>query len=161
MAYDGTTEAWIVGAVRTPIGKYGGALSAVRPDDLGALVLENLMQRTGVPPEEVEDVYMGCGNQAGEDNRDIARMSLLLAGFPVEVAGAPVNRLCGSGLEAVANTTRAIMLGEAHVYVGSGVESMSRAPWAAAKPERPFPRGSLTMQDTSLGWRFVNPKMEG
>src|ERR671933_1476629 len=160
MAYDGTTEAWIVGAVRTPIGKRGGALSSVRPDDLGALVLENLMERTGVPPEEVEDVYMGCGNQAGEDNRDIARMSLLLAGFPVEVAGATVNRLCGSGLEAVANAARAIMLGEAHVYVGGGVESMSRAPWAAAKPERPFPRGSLTIQDTSLGWRFVNPKME-
>src|SRR5919202_1549144 len=160
MAYEGANEAWIVGAVRTPIGKYGGALSAVRPDDLGALVLEDLMEKTGVPSEEVEDVYMGCGNQAGEDNRDIARMSLLLAGFPVEVAGATVNRLCGSGLEAVANATRAIMLGEAHVYVGGGVESMSRAPWAAAKPERPFPRGSLTLQDTSLGWRFVNPKME-
>jgi len=160
MAYEGATEAWIVGAVRTPIGKYGGALSPVRPDDLGALVLENLMERTGVPPEEVEDVYMGCGNQAGEDNRDVARMSLLLAGFPVEVAGATVNRLCGSGLEAVASAARAIMLGEAEVYVGGGVESMSRAPWAMSKPERAFPRGGVTMQDTSLGWRFVNPKME-
>jgi len=160
MAYEGATEAWIVGAVRTPIGKYGGALSPVRPDDLGALVLENLMERTGVPPEEVEDVYMGCGNQAGEDNRDVARMSLLLAGFPVEVAGATVNRLCGSGLEAVASAARAIMLGEADVYVGGGVESMSRAPWAMSKPERAFPRGGVTMQDTSLGWRFVNPKME-
>src|ERR671933_2069283 len=160
MAYDGTTEAWIVGAVRTPIGKRGGALSSVRPDDLGALVLENLMERTGVPPEEVEDVYMGCGNQAGEDNRDIARMSLLLAGFPVEVAGATVNRLCGSGLEAVANAARAIMLGEAHVYVGGGVESMSRAPWVMPKPSRPFPTGHTTMYDTTLGWRFVNPKME-
>jgi 3-oxoadipyl-CoA thiolase len=160
MAYEGATEAWIVGAVRTPIGKYGGALSPVRPDDLGALVLENLMERTGIPPEEVEDVYMGCGNQAGEDNRDVARMSLLLAGFPVEVAGATVNRLCGSGLEAVASAARAIMLGEADVYVGGGVESMSRAPWAMSKPERAFPRGGVTMQDTSLGWRFVNPKME-
>ncbi len=160
MAYEGATEAWIVGAVRTPIGKYGGALSPVRPDDLGALVLENLMERTGVPPEEVEDVYMGCGNQAGEDNRDVARMSLLLAGFPTEVAGATVNRLCGSGLEAVASAARAIMLGEADVYVGGGVESMSRAPWAMSKPERAFPRGGVTMQDTSLGWRFVNPKIE-
>jgi acetyl-CoA acyltransferase len=160
MAYEGATEAWIVGAVRTPIGKYGGALSPVRPDDLGALVLENLMERTGVPPEEAEDVYMGCGNQAGEDNRDVARMSLLLAGFPTEVAGATVNRLCGSGLEAVASAARAIMLGEADVYVGGGVESMSRAPWAMSKPERAFPRGGVTMQDTSLGWRFVNPKME-
>lgn len=156
----GVAEAVIVGAVRTPIGKYGGALGAVRPDDLGALVLENLMKRTGVPPEEVEDVYMGCGNQAGEDNRNIARMALLLAGFPVEVSGATVNRLCGSGLEAVANAARAIMLGEAHAYVGGGVESMSRAPWVVPKPERPFPRGGVTMQDTSLGWRLVNPKME-
>ncbi len=160
MAYEGTTEAWIVGAVRTPIGKHGGALSAVRPDDLGALALEELMERTGVSPEEVEDVYMGCGNQAGEDNRDVARMALLLAGFPVEVGGATVNRLCGSGLEAVASAARAIMLGEADVYVGAGVESMSRAPWATAKPERAFPMGPATMQDTSLGWRFVNPKME-
>jgi acetyl-CoA acyltransferase len=160
MAYDGTTEAWIVGAVRTPIGKRGGALSTVRPDDLGALVLENLMERTGVPPEEVEDVYMGCGNQAGEDNRDVARMSLLLAGFPETVGGATVNRLCGSGLEAVADAARAIMLGEANVYVGGGIESMSRAPWAMPKPERAFPTGHVTMQDTTLGWRFVNPKME-
>src|SRR5918998_1559452 len=160
MPYDGTTEAWIVGAVRTPIGKRGGALSTVRPDDLGALVLENLMQSTGVPPGEVEDVYMGCGNQAGEDNRDVARMSLLLAGFPETVGGATVNRLCGSGLEAGGEAARAIMLGEADVYVGGGVESMSRAPWAMPKPERPFPTGHVTMQDTTLGWRFVNPKME-
>lgn len=160
MAYEGTAEAWIVGAVRTPIGKRGGALSSVRPDDLGALVLENLMERTGVPPDEVEDVYLGCGNQAGEDNRDVARMSLLLAGFPETVSGATVNRLCGSGLEAVAQAARSIMLGEAEVYIGGGVESMSRAPWAVPKPERPFPTGHLTMQDTTLGWRFVNPKME-
>ncbi len=160
MAYEGIREAWIVGAVRSPIGKRGGALSPVRPDDLGALILENLMERTGVPPEEVEDVYMGCGNQAGEDNRDVARMSLLLAGFPETVGGATVNRLCGSGLEAVAQAARSVMLGEADVYVGGGVESMSRAPWAMPKPERPFPTGHVTMQDTTLGWRFVNPKME-
>src|SRR5919112_3683271 len=160
MPYEGTTEVWIVGAVRTPIGKRGGALSTVRPDDLGALVLGSLMERTGVPAEEVEDVYMGCGNQAGEDNRDVARMSLLLAGFPETVGGATVNRLCGSGLEAVAQAARSIMLGEADAYIGGGVESMSRAPWAVPKPERPFPTGHVTMQDTTLGWRFVNPKME-
>jgi acetyl-CoA acyltransferase len=160
VAYCATREAWIVGAVRTPVGKQGGALSAVRPDDLGALVLEALAERTGVPAEEVEDVYFGCTNQAGEDNRDVARMSLLLACFPVEVAGATVNRLCGSGLEAVAQAARSVMLGEAHVYVGGGVESMSRAPWAVPKPERAFPTGHRTMYDTTLGWRFVNPKME-
>jgi acetyl-CoA acetyltransferase family protein len=160
MVYGGFTEAWIVGAVRTPIGRHGGALSTVRPDDLAATALEALMERTGVPPSEVEDVYMGCANQAGEDNRDVARMSLLLAGFPESVAGATVNRLCGSGLEAVASAARAVMLGEAHVYVGGGVESMSRAPWAVPKPERAFPTGHATMYDTTLGWRFVNPKME-
>jgi 3-oxoadipyl-CoA thiolase len=153
-------EAWIVGAVRTPIGRHGGSLSTVRPDDLGAIVLEALMDRTGVPPSEVEDVYLGCANQAGEDNRNVARMSLLLAGFPVEIAGATVNRLCGSSLEAVAEASRAIMLGEADVYVGGGVESMSRAPFAMPKPIRAFPTGHTTMYDTTLGWRFVNPRME-
>ena len=160
MAYGGANEAWIVGAVRTPIGRHGGALSAVRPDDLGALALEALMQRTGVPPSEVEDVYMGCANQAGEDNRDVARMALLLAGFPEHVGGTTINRLCGSGLDAVANAFRAIMLGEADVYVGAGVESMSRAPWSVPKPERAFPTGNATMYDTTLGWRYVNPRME-
>ena len=160
MSYGGTNEAWIVGAVRTPIGRHGGALSAVRPDDLGAVVLEALVERTGVPPSEVEDVYFGCANQAGEDNRNVARMSLLLAGFPETVAGVTVNRLCGSGLEAVAQAARAVMLGEADVYVGGGVESMSRAPWAVPKPERAFPTGNATMYDTTLGWRMVNPKME-
>jgi acetyl-CoA acyltransferase len=160
MAYGGTNEAWIVGAVRTPVGRRGGALSPVRPDDLGALALEALMERTGVPPSEVEDVYMGCANQAGEDNRDVARMSLLLAGFPVEVGGTTINRLCGSGLDAVANASRALMLGEAHVYIGAGVESMSRAPFALPKPGRAFPTGHTTMYDTTLGWRFVNPRME-
>jgi acetyl-CoA acyltransferase len=153
-------EAWIVGAVRTPIGRHGGALSVVRPDDLGAVALAALMERTGVEPGEVEDVYFGCANQAGEDNRNVARMSLLLAGFPETVAGATVNRLCGSGLEAVAQAARSVMLGEAEVYVGGGVESMSRAPWSVPKPERAFPTGNATMYDTTLGWRFVNPRME-
>ena len=153
-------EAWIVGAVRTPIGRHGGALSAVRPDDLGAASLAALMERTGVDPGDVEDVYFGCANQAGEDNRNVARMGLLLAGFPETVAGATVNRLCGSGLEAVAQAARSVMVGEADVYVGGGVESMSRAPWSVPKPERAFPTGNTTMYDTTLGWRFVNPKME-
>jgi acetyl-CoA acyltransferase len=153
-------EAWIVGAVRTPIGRHGGALSSVRPDDLGAVVLTALTERTGVEPGEVEDVYFGCANQAGEDNRNIARMSLLLAGYAETIAGVTVNRLCGSGLEAVAQAARAVMLGEAEVYVGGGVESMSRAPWAVPKPERAFPTGNATMYDTTLGWRMVNPKME-
>lgn len=160
MAYEGANEAWIVGAVRTPIGRHGGALSPVRTDDLGAIALEALMKRSGLPPSEVEDVYFGCANQAGEDNRDVARMSLLLAGFPETVAGATVNRLCGSGLEAVASAARAVMLGEADVYVGGGVESMSRAPYVMPKPARPFPTGHATMYDTTLGWRMVNPKME-
>jgi acetyl-CoA acyltransferase len=160
MSYGETNEAWIVGAIRTPIGRHGGALSSVRADDLGAVALEGLMERTGVPPEEVEDVYFGCANQSGEDNRNVARMSLLLAGFPESISGATVNRLCGSGLEAVANAARAVMLGEAEVYIGGGVESMSRAPWAMPKPERAFPTGHTTIYDTTLGWRFVNPRME-
>jgi acetyl-CoA acyltransferase len=153
-------EAWIVEAVRSPIGKHGGALASVRPDDLLAHVLSALMERSGVPKEEVEDIYAGCANQAGEDNRNVARMALLLAGFPVEVAGCTVNRLCGSGLEAVAQAARAIWAGEGQVYVGGGVESMSRAPYAVPKPERGFPTGNLTMYDTTLGWRFVNPRMQ-
>ena len=160
MAYEGTNEAWIVGAVRTPIGRYGGALSPVRPDDLGAVALRALVERTGVPAEEVEDVFFGCANGAGEDNRNVARMSGLLAGFPQEVGGVTVNRLCGSGLDAVSQAARAVMLGEADVYVGGGVESMSRAPWVVPKPERAFPTGNATMYDTTLGWRMVNPKME-
>ena len=160
MAYGKVNEAWIVGAVRTPIGRHGGSLSPVRPDDLGALVLGALAERTGVEPGDVEDIYLGCANQAGEDNRDVARMSLLLANFPETVAGATVNRLCGSGLEAVAQAARSVMLDEADVYVGGGVESMSRAPWAVPKPERAFPTGNATMYDTTLGWRFVNPRME-
>ena len=160
MTYEGAREVWIVGAVRTPIGRHGGALATVRPDDLGAVALEALMERTGVPAEEVEDVFFGCANGAGEDNRNVARMSLLLAGFPETVAGVTVNRLCGSGLDAVAQAARAVMLGEADVYVGGGVESMSRAPWVAPKPERAFPTGNARMYDTTLGWRMVNPNME-
>jgi len=161
MAYGGAVrEALVVGAVRTPVGRHGGALSPVRPDDLGAITLGALMERAGVPASEVEDVYFGCANQAGEDNRDVARMSLLLAGFPETVAGVTVNRLCGSGLDAVAQAARAVMLGEADVYVGGGVESMSRAPWVISKPERAFPTGNGTMFDTTLGWRMVNPKLE-
>jgi len=153
-------EACIVGAVRTPMGKYGGALAGVRPDDLGAIALRALLARTGVPAGDVEDVYLGCANQAGEDSRNVARMSVLLAGMPLEVAGCTVNRLCGSGLEAVASAARAVMAGEAHVYVGGGVESMSRAPWAMPKPEKGLPRGNVTVHDTALGWRFVNARME-
>ncbi|AEV16261.1 Beta-ketoadipyl CoA thiolase [Thermus sp. CCB_US3_UF1] len=153
-------EAWIVQAVRSPIGRHGGALAPVRPDDLLAHVLGALMERAGVPKEEVEDVYAGCANQAGEDNRNVARMALLLAGFPVEVAGCTVNRLCGSGLEAVAQAARAIWAGEGQVYVGGGVESMSRAPFVVPKAEKPFPTGNQVMYDTTLGWRFVNPRMQ-
>lgn len=160
MAYGKINEAWIVSAIRTPVGRHSGALSTVRPDDLGATLLKALIDNTDIPSEEVEDVYFGCANQAGEDNRNVARMSLLLAGFPETVAGATVNRLCGSGLEAVSNAARSIMLGEADVYIGGGVESMSRAPFAMPKPARAFPTGHTTMYDTTLGWRFVNPKMD-
>jgi 3-oxoadipyl-CoA thiolase len=156
----GVREAWIVGAVRTPIGRHGGALAAVRPDDLGAIALRALAERTGVDPADVEDVALGCANQAGEDNRNIARMSLLLAEWPEEVGGVTVNRLCGSGMEAVAQAARAVMLGEADVYVGGGVESMTRAPLAMPKAGRAYATGHGTVYDTTLGWRFVNPRME-
>ncbi|HEY2636528.1 MAG TPA: thiolase family protein [Solirubrobacteraceae bacterium] len=157
---NGGREVCIVGAVRTPVGRFGGDLAGVRPDDLGATVLKALVERVEIDAAEVEDVYFGCGNQAGEDNRDVARMSLLLAGFPEEVAGCTVNRLCGSGLEAVAEASRALALGEADVYVAGGVESMTRAPWAMAKPGRLPARGNQELYDTALGWRFTNPKME-
>jgi acetyl-CoA acyltransferase len=135
-------------------------LAGARPDDLGACVLRALLHRTGVPAADVEDVYFGCANQAGEDSRNVARMSVLLAGLPLEVAGCTVNRLCGSGLEAVASAARAVLAGEAQVYVGGGVESMSRAPWAMPKPDKGLPRGNLTVYDSALGWRFVNARME-
>jgi acetyl-CoA acyltransferase len=154
------SEAWIVGAVRTPIGRHGGVLSTVRPDDLGSYALRALAERTGVDPGEVEDVVFGCANQAGEDNRDVARMSLLLAGWPEHVGGVTVNRLCGSGLDAVAYASRAVKLGEADVFVGGGVESMTRAPLAMLKGGRPFSTGHQTVYDTTLGWRFTNPRLE-
>ena len=153
-------EAWIVDAIRTPIGRAGGQLASVRPDDLAAVVLRAVLARRGVPASEVGDVYLGCANQSGEDNRNVARMGLLLAGYPETVPGATVNRLCGSGMEAVVQAARAIAAGDGHVFIAGGVESMSRAPWAMPKPDKPFARGNTTLYDTALGWRFVNPRME-
>src|SRR5437773_10211363 len=152
-------EAWIVEAVRTPIGRYGGALAAVRPDDLAALVVRAVVDRSGIDPALVEDVILGCANQAGEDNRDVARMALLLAGLPVEVGGLTVNRLCGSGLQAVNTAAHAIAVGDGDVFIGGGVESMTRAPYVMAKPETAWDRGARELQDTTLGWRFVNPRL--
>jgi len=152
-------EAWIVDAVRTPIGRYGGALAGVRPDDLAALVLRALVERTGLDPAVVEDVILGCANQAGEDNRNVARMALLLAGYPVEVAGLTVNRLCGSGLQAINSAAHAVAVGDGDVFVAGGVESMSRAPFVMLKPEAAFERGTRELVDSTLGWRFVNPRM--
>jgi len=152
-------EAWIVEAVRTPIGRYGGALASVRPDDLAAVVLRAVVERAGVDPGLVEDVILGCANQAGEDNRDVARMALLLAGFPVEVGGLTVNRLCGSGLQAINSAAHAIEVGDGDVFIGGGVESMTRAPYVMAKPEAGFERGPRELHDTTLGWRFVNPQL--
>ena len=152
-------EAWIVDAVRTPIGRYGGALASVRPDDLAAAVIEALVARTRIDPALVEDVIFGCANQAGEDNRNMARMAALLAGLPVEVAGQTVNRLCGSGLQAVVSGAHAIMVGEADLVIAGGVESMTRAPYVMAKPEAAFERGERRLYDTTLGWRFVNPRL--
>ena len=152
-------EAWIVAAVRTPIGRYGGALAAVRPDDLAAMAIKAIVDRTGIEPALIEDVILGCANQAGEDNRNVARMAALLAGLPVEVAGQTVNRLCGSGLQAVNAGAHAIAVGDGDVFVAGGVESMTRAPYVMAKPENAWDRGSRELQDTTLGWRFINPKL--
>jgi 3-oxoadipyl-CoA thiolase len=152
-------EAWIIEAVRTPIGRYGGALAAVRPDDLAAVVLRAVVDRAGVDPALVEDVILGCANQAGEDNRDVARMALLLADFPVEVGGQTVNRLCGSGLQAINSAAHAIAVGDGEVFIGGGVESMTRAPYVQLKASGPWDRGPREMADTTLGWRFVNPKL--
>ena len=153
-------EAVIAGALRTPLGRHGGQLAGVRPDDLAAHVLAQLVAAHGVDPADVDDVFMGCANQAGEDNRDVARMAVLLAGFPEHVPGVTVNRLCGSGLEAVAQAARAVMTGDAELAIGAGVESMSRAPYVQPKAERPFATGPVTSFDTTLGWRLVNPRME-
>ena len=150
----------IVDAVRTPIGRYAGVLSTVRPDDLAARVVEAVVARGDLPPDSIDDVILGATNQAGEDNRNVARMAALLAGLPVEVPGATVNRLCASGLEAVSQAARAVRVGEGDLLLGGGVESMSRAPFVMLKPDRAFPRGPREMVDTTLGWRLVNPRME-
>jgi 3-oxoadipyl-CoA thiolase len=152
-------EAVIVSAARTPMGRYGGQLKDVRPDDLAAIVLREVVDRIGLDAAEVEDVILGCANQAGEDNRNVARMALLLAGFPIEVPGQTVNRLCGSGMQATIAGVREIQAGGADVVIAGGVESMTRAPWVMAKPDGGFPRGPQTAYDTSLGWRLVNPRM--
>jgi 3-oxoadipyl-CoA thiolase len=152
-------DAWIVEAVRTPIGRYGGALATVRPDDLAAAVLRAVVDRSGIDPSLIEDVILGCANQAGEDNRDVARMAVLLADLPVEVGGLTVNRLCGSGLQAINSAAHAIAVGDGDVFIGGGVESMTRAPYVMAKPDAPWSRGAPEVHDTTLGWRFVNPKL--
>jgi 3-oxoadipyl-CoA thiolase len=150
----------IVDAIRTPIGALGGVLSAVRPDDLAALVLKAILERNALDPALVEEVYLGCANQAGEDNRNVARMALLLAGFPVQVAGVTFNRLCASGLTAVNQAARAIRAGEGEIFIAGGVENMSRAPYSLPKSETAFAFGNLTAYDTALGWRYPNPKMQ-
>jgi 3-oxoadipyl-CoA thiolase len=152
-------DAYVLDTARTPFGSYRGALAGVRPDDLAAHAIRAVVQRSGIDPERIADVYLGAANQAGEDNRDVARMAALLAGLPVSVPGATVNRLCASGLEAVNAAARAIKLGEGDYYLAGGVESMSRAPWVVEKPERALPRGPQTMHDTTLGWRMINPRM--
>jgi 3-oxoadipyl-CoA thiolase len=151
--------AYVIETARTPMGAYRGALSGVRPDDMAAHVIQAVVERSGVDPERVVDCYFGAANQSGEDNRDVARMAVLLAELPQSVPGATVNRLCASGLEAVNSAARAIKAGEGDVYLAGGVESMSRAPWVVEKPERGLPRGPQTMHDTTLGWRMINPRM--
>ncbi|MGE5222297.1 MAG: thiolase family protein [Omnitrophica WOR_2 bacterium] len=154
------TDAVIIDAIRTPIGALGGVLSPARPDDLAALVLHTILERNHLDPALVEEIYLGCANQAGEDNRNIARMATLLAGFPVSVAAVTFNRLCASGLNAVNQAARAIRLGEGDIFIAGGVESMSRAPYSVPKAEQPFAFGNLTAWDTALGWRYPNPKMQ-
>ena len=152
------SEAWIVDGVRTPIGRHGGALASVRPDDLAAVAIKALVQRTGIDPESIDDVLFGCINQAGEDNRNVARMALLLAGLPVTVPGQTLNRLCGSGMQTVLSAFHAISAGEGDVFIAGGVESMSRSPFVMLKPSVAYQRGHPSMADTVLGWRFPNPK---
>jgi 3-oxoadipyl-CoA thiolase len=152
-------EALIIDALRTPMGGYRGSLSGIRPDDLAAHVVSAVVERNGIDPALVDDVYMGAANQSGEDNRDVARMAALLAGLPVDVPGVTVNRLCASGLEAVNQASRALRVGDGSLYLAGGVESMSRAPWVLPKPENGLPRGEQTLYDTTLGWRMINPRM--
>jgi len=154
------SRAVVLSAVRTPVGRYGGGLSGVRPDDLAALAIAAAVERSGVEPGEIEDVYFGCANQAGEDNRNVARMAALLAGLPDSVGGVTLNRLCASGLSAVVAACHAVVAGDGDLFVAGGVESMSRAPFVYAKPDKAFPRGDVTAYDTTLGWRFPNPRME-
>jgi 3-oxo-5,6-didehydrosuberyl-CoA/3-oxoadipyl-CoA thiolase len=155
-----TRAAYLVDGLRSPFGRYGGALSSVRADDLAAAVIAALVAKTKIPADRIDDVILGCANQAGEDNRNVARMALLLAGLPVSVPGVTVNRLCGSGMQAIADAARLIMTGEADLVIAGGVEQMSRAPLVMGKPTEAFPRGNPAMYDTTLGWRFINPKMQ-
>ncbi len=154
------TRAVILSAVRTPIGRYGGALSGVRPDDLAAVAVKAAVERAGVDPAGIDDVYLGCANQAGEDNRDVARMAVLLAGLPQSVPGVTLNRLCASGLAAVVSACHAVIAGDGDLFVAGGVESMTRAPLSMPKPARAFERGHRTVYDTTLGWRYPNPRLE-
>src|SRR5690349_17801262 len=154
------TEAYICAALRTPVGKHGGSLASVRADDLAAIPIKAVVERSGVDPASIDDVIFGCANQAGEDNRNVARMALLLAGLPVEVPGLTVNRLCGSGLQAVASAAQAIKAGEGETFIAGGVESMTRAPYVMLKPSEPFSRRTPEVADTTVGWRFVNPRLK-
>src|SRR4051794_3006217 len=151
--------AYVLDAVRTPFGRYGGALPGVRPDDLGAHVVRSILDRTKIDPERIDDVFFGDANGAGEDNRDVARMAVLLAGLPTSVPGTTINRLCGSSLDASMQASRAVETGDASLALVGGVESMSRAPWVMPKPERGFPAGAGELASTTLGWRLVNPEM--
>ena len=159
MSSDPARTPVIVDGMRTPFGRYGGALKDVRPDDLAAHVIRALVERTGVDPATIDDVILGAANQAGEDSRNVGRMAALLAGLPIEVAGQTVNRLCGSGLQAVVSAAHAIAFGDGEVFIAGGVESMTRAPFVMAKPSAAFPRGEQTAYDTTLGWRFTNPRL--
>ena len=153
-------EAYIVDAIRTPVGSFGGTLSAIRTDDLGAIALRELMSRNlNLDPSAIKDVIFGCANQAGEDNRNVSRMSLLLAGIPWSVPGETVNRLCASGMSAVVHASRALRVGDGDIFVAGGVENMTRGPWVISKVSKPFGRDA-EMHDSSFGWRFINPKME-
>jgi len=154
------TNAVILSAVRTPVGRYGGGLAGTRPDDLAAFAIRAAVDRAGVPAEQIEDVWLGCANQAGEDNRNVARMAVLLADLPESIGGVTVNRLCASGLAAVVGACHAVIAGDGDLFVAGGVESMSRAPLVTAKPDTAFPRGDRTLYDTTLGWRFPNPRLE-
>ena len=158
MAGQTLQDAVIVDCIRTPVGRYGGSLSSVRPDDLAALIIKSLVERNKLDPESIEDIYFGAANQAGEDNRNVARMALLIAGLPFKIPGATVNRLCGSGLEAIIDASHALMIGNGNTYLAGGAESMSRAPWVIPKRMKGFDRNPEIV-DSTIGWRFVNPKL--